>query len=117
MTEIVPATAEMLRRFYGRLPEQTVRALAVTEGDVVLGVTGFYPDNGRTVLFAKIGEQVERRRYVRTILICAHRILEMARTLGMPIQAVADTEIEGSNRLIEHLGAERIHREIYQWTH
>lgn len=116
MIEIVPATAETLKRFYGKLPVPTVRAIAVTEGDEVLGVAGFYPDNGRSVLFAKIGEQVDRRKHIRTILICAHRVLSMARELGMPINALADPTIEGSERLIQHLGGERVHREIYQWT-
>lgn len=116
MIEIVPATADLLMRFYGKLPVPTVRALAAMEGDEVLGVTGFYPDCGRMVLFAKIGEKVDRRRHARRIFSTARRVLEQARSFGMPVEAVADPEIEGSERLIVHLGAKRVHREIYRWT-
>lgn len=114
MPEIVPATAEMIARFEGHT--KTVRAIAAVDGDRVLGVTGFYPQNGHYVLFAGIAEDARREmnRHKRTLIACARKVMAMTR--GMPLLAHADPDIEGSDVLLKHLGFTPTNdKDIWQW--
>jgi hypothetical protein len=62
---IVPATPDLLKRFYGDAPRRTVRALAaVLEGEP-LCVAGIYRDGDRLVGFADMRPEM-RERYRKT---------------------------------------------------
>lgn len=115
MTEIVSATAEMIQALHRELP-RTVRAIAAVENGEVLGVTGFYPQEGHLVIFADIAPKARAEicRHKRTLIKCAWKVLGMAMRRRMPIVATADPEIEGADRLLEHLGFAP-HNGSYRW--
>ena len=115
MPDIMPATAEMIKRFWGRSIPQTVHALAAGKDGQVLGVWGYYVKNGRIVVFAGIDPQARNVRNAKIILRCGKELMEQLSEKRMPINAAADPEIAGSERLLEHLGFQRAHKEIYQW--
>lgn len=113
MTEIVTATAEILERFYGDAPARTVRAIAAVRDDRVIGVAGVYADGSRLVMFSQLTDELRRDR--RSIVRGIRRLTELARARRMPVHAVADAAIEGSERLLEHIGFQRVSPEVFVW--
>lgn len=105
MIEIVPATTQMIGTLNRGLPK-TVRAVAAVQDGEVLGVAGFFPHEGHLIMFADIAPvaRAEICRHKRTLVRCARRVMGMAIERGMPIIASADPDIEGSDRLLLHLG-------------
>ena len=103
--QIVPATAAMIRSLHAELPK-TVRAVAAVEGDRVLGVAGIYPQEGYLILFGAIAPdtRAELHRHKRALLRCVWKVLGFAMQRRMPVFAVADEDIEGSDRFLRHLG-------------
>jgi hypothetical protein len=117
MAEIVPATMEMIRAVTDDPLPRTVRAIAAVEGERVLGVTGFYAENGGLVIFSGFADQTraEIDRHKRTLILCARKIMSMAREKGMPIYAICDSSIPKAAVLLRHLGFSHVYRETYQW--
>lgn len=117
MIRIVPATAEMFRAIDGEPPARTTRAVAVLDGERVLGVAGLYPDAGRQVLFAGIAQsaRAEIGRHKRAIVQCSRVVLGMALRRRLPVHSVADPAIEGSDRLLRHLGFSHLKDGVYEW--
>ena len=103
--QIVPATMEMIRSLHADLPK-TVRAIAAVEGERVLGVAALYPQEGCLVLCGVVAPETraEMKRHRRTLLRCVWTALAIAVRRGMPVVAMADQDIEGSDRLLLHLG-------------
>lgn len=93
-TEIVPATAGMLDT------PHTVQAIAVVRGEEVLGVGGVIV--GSQMIFARITDALRADR--RSLVRAYRRVLSL--TALRPLYAHADPEIEGSERLLEHMGFE-----------
>lgn len=97
-TEIVPATAEMLDT------PHTVQAIAVVLDGEVLGVGGIIL--GSQMIFAQITDALRADR--RSLVRAYRRVLGLTR--ARPLYAHADPEIEGSERLLEHMGFEATDR-------
>lgn len=108
---------QMIRAVTEEPLPRTVRAIAAVEGECVLGVTGFYPENGGLVIFSGFAQQTraEINRHKRTILLCAQKIMSMACERGMPIYAICDSSIPKASVLLRHLGFSHVYRETYQW--
>jgi hypothetical protein len=117
MAEIVPATAEMFKQLSDEPAPKTVRAIAAVEGERVLGIGGFYVENGRLVMFAEIcrAARSEMRRHKRTLIRAARTLMGMAAAQKLPVYAEADAEIPGSDVLLQHLGFEEQFKGVYQW--
>ena len=110
MIEFVPATAEHIRALFGRSLERTVRALAVIDGEKVLGIGGIYDDEGHTVVFAKLTDEL--RSHPRVVLLAARRVMGWLRGEAF---ALCDTNIPQARRFLEYLGFQRIQGEVYRW--
>jgi len=112
--EIRPATSDLLTKFYGELP-RTQKSLVIIEDGELIAVTGLYPDKDRMIMFTDIKEEIRPRLkdYRRTILICAKRLFKM--TNNLPVHALADPEIEGSDRMLKHFGFEQLQKDLYSW--
>lgn len=104
-SEIVPATPELLLRFYGRAPAVSMRAFVGIHDGEPLAVFGLYYDAGRMVLFSNI--KPEARRFKKTLVAGAFMVRDLARSLGVPVHAAADCCVDGSVRLLERLGFKR----------
>ena len=112
----------MIRALHPEAVRQTVRALAVVENDEVLGVAGFYPQDGRLVLFGTMTDAARKEmnkdkftRYKLALVLCAKKIMGMATEKRMPIVAMADPKFDGSDRLLEYLGFTQSYGRVYQW--
>lgn len=112
-TEIVPATTEQLQAFRGRTLERSVRAVAAVRNGKVLGVAGIYPGSAGWVMFADLSEEVRRDR--RLVVRGYRAVQDLARRRPMPVVAIADPEIPGSDVLLEHMGFQRVAPEVFLW--
>lgn len=114
MPEIVPATPGLVRMLTDKPLPRTVRAIAAVDGDQVLGITGFYAEDGRLVMFAGISDRARAEAgYKRTVIRCARKIMGMAAERRMPIYAEADADVPGSEILLDHLGFTPLHGRYY----
>lgn len=117
--EIVPVTAEHVAQIWGEMAPVTFRGLSVVDGARVLGITGIYADEARHVLVAKIApegrEMLERGRHVKTLLIAARRMLAIAGERDMPVHAVPEPDIPGSENLLRHLGFTPFYKDTWSW--
>lgn len=111
---IVPGTPEILEQFCGRM-QVSARTIAVVEDDQVLGVGGVYTANGHQVLFCNISDAARQdlRRRARTLLTAARHLMGMTRP-DMPVNAIAQGDIEGADALLRHLGFVPICGDVYE---
>lgn len=119
MFEIVPLEEKHLKASgHDRVPV-TIRGVAVIEGEQVLLMTGLYLSEGCMVMGSKFSQEF------RTILNAGHgrkALLRAGRAAlafvdgrKLPVYAVADPEVYGSARLLEHLGFIPDRGNIYKW--
>jgi len=113
--KIVNATPELLEKFYGQRPSHTVRAVVAVKDDDVIGVAGICIQNGRAIVFS---EKKEGTTYdKRTIVQGIRRVMGIAAQKKIPVYAVADPKIDGSDTLLRHMGFMPTHEnsEVYSW--
>lgn len=110
--EIVPATPELMERFYGKPQAVTVRALAAVLDGEPLCIAGTFTQGGVTVVFANVRPEM-RKRFKKTGLRLARRVMQMAqgRVVAMP-----DGNVEAAARFLEHLGFTKADNGVYAWT-
>lgn len=111
--KLVPATMELLQRFYGEKPARSQRAVVAMKGDRIVGVAGIYTDAERSVMFSEMTD--ECRKDKRAVVMGIRAVMALAKARAMPVHALADPGIEGSERLLEHMGFEHLRDGIYQW--
>jgi hypothetical protein len=110
MTEIVPATPELLARFYGDAPKRTARAVAVVRGEEVLGVGGVYREGTNSVLFSDMTDELRKNK--RALVKALRAVM---RLMKGTVYSWADPDIEGSDVLLKHMGFEPYRDGVYQW--
>lgn len=115
MIEIIPATDEMIRRFYGGPVPQTVRAVAGVRDGEVLGIGGYYVCGPRVVIFSDI--KPEYLGMKKSIVKATRKVLEMVRESGMPAMAVPDDGIDGAKFFLDRLGFIEQNHGVYEWRH
>lgn len=111
MTEIRPATVELLTAFYGAPPARSMRAFVGLADGSALAVFGLAYEEGRMLLFSDL--KPEARRYKKTLVQGAFRVMALARAMNVPVHAVAGCA-DGSVRLLERLGFERV-GDVFIW--
>jgi hypothetical protein len=109
---IVPATRELLERFYGEAPARTQKAVVAIDGERVVGVAGLYVDDERQVMFADLTDEVRHDK--RTVIKGIREVMKLA-SHRMPVHSLADPEIEGSDTLLLHMGFTPLEGRVYQW--
>lgn len=113
---IVPATAELLERYYGRRPPWTVhRAFAVVHEGEPICVGGAFRHEDRFVAFADV-RPIMRERFVKTGVRMARKVMEAYREMGVQLYATADCNVEPAKRFLEHLGFKPLPQPgVYAW--
>lgn len=109
--DLKPATADLIKRFYGRVP-RTAQAYVAVKGEKVLGVAGLYQDGDKLIAFTDLGET---RQSKRTIVQGARLLMPLIRAARMPVFALCDPAIEGASTLLEHYGFRPVGEGVYQW--
>lgn len=113
---IQTATAESLHAFYGERPKRSLRALVVSHAGRPVMVCGVYVYKTMSVIFSDFDEGTRPllRRNLRVIARCIQWVMATARRRSLPIFAVIKPDTEGADRLLEHMGFEHLHGDIYQ---
>ena len=114
MSNIVPATAEMIHSLPGVRISATCKAMALVYDGKVLAVGGMYQENSRWTIFLRKSPEFDAKRYAKSIVKGARKMLESAK--GIPVNAIADPKIQGSEKLLEHLGFNGAGKGVYEWT-
>lgn len=110
---IVPATVELLTRFYGAPPQRSMRAfVGVLDGEV-LGVVALIPDGSRLGLISDV--KAHGRMFRKAIVRGAREIMALAEQIGAPVHAAVDPGIPCAERFLERLGFYRITPEVFEW--
>lgn len=110
---IVPATPEILTRFYGQPQRCSVRALAAVLDGEPICIAGTCVQGGRKVMFADVRD--EMRRYPKTGVRMAKKVMDGIRADGVPVAAMADEGVESARRFLEYLGFQPVHDGVYAW--
>lgn len=107
---IIPATREHLAKLYAVPPANTVRAVAVAEGDQVVAVGGIYWSDGHPVLFMRATDEA-RSKHPKTLTKAAKRVVSW---LSGMAYAHCDSDIEAAPRFLAHLGFEHVKDTLWQ---
>lgn len=116
--EIVPATADHLRQFFGDSPRQTVRAWAVLLDGKPVGLGGFAYGGDYITVFSDLRPEI--RPYRKVILKAAQHVMREAvsRHQGA-VMAIADPNEPTAPNFLKHLGFLWVgtspQGEVYQW--
>ena len=110
----VPATADLVSRHYaGGWKKGSMYALAVLDGDTLIGIVGIYRDVAGWVMFSD-GDR-SRVTSPKFKVRMMKRLLAMADQYNLrPLYAVADEGIESAGRFLEHYGFVRDEGSIYR---
>ena len=113
MITLAHATTEAVARAYPKRPQQTMRAILAMDEDRVLGIAGVYQQDANLVMFANLSPELLEQK--RTIVRGIRLLMKLATRARLPIVALADPEIDGSDRLLEHMGFTLARGRIYTW--
>jgi hypothetical protein len=113
LVHIVPATAELLERFYGSAPTRSQRAVVAIKDDRVIGVAGIYTEDESSVMFSDLTDELRKDK--RTVVRGIREVMKLAARRALPVYALADPEVDGSERLLLHMGFEHYRDGIYRW--
>ncbi len=103
--EVKPATADDIKSFYKieTIP-CSVRALAFFYDGALSGLGGVRFEHGMFIVFSDILENVQAPR--ATILRCGFMVLEMARSMNIPLIAHRNKDLPNADRFLSVLGFE-----------
>mgnify|MGYP001015551047 FL=1 len=102
IAKIRTATQKDVTSFYGGMPPLTMKGFVVEYDNAVIGIGGIYWNEGKKVLFSEI--TAHGKRFKKTMVRVAKRVVAELN----PRYALADCDTEGSAKLLEHLGFERV---------
>lgn len=107
------ATETDLRRFYGELPRQTIRAVVVLLNNEPAAVIGLARDAGVAKLFSE--HKPEMQQHLRRFEVLRAIVLAMSlvRSSRSDVYAVRE---EGTDVLLR-LGFEHVEGDIYKWPY
>jgi len=113
---LVPLAEHHFAALGAELPPKASRGYACVDGDTVYGLFGWYPDRARFVLFGEVGRAARERSETfairRAFLSVRDKLAEI--TTSAPVHSLADPDVEGSARLLEHLGFRRVRGDVFE---
>ena len=112
--KIIKATSELLKQFYGEPMKRSCTAYAAVDGDEVFGVVGYYTDSHHRVLFSEMRD--EMRDYPILMFKTGKMVVREAYDPRLPLHAVADKNIEASERFMGRLGFVPVTKEVWLWV-
>lgn len=111
--KIETLTPEIAQRFFGGSPKTTAKGFAALRDGEPLCIGGVYHSHDRTVVFANV--KPEMRAYPIAGMKLARKVMEMVKSLGVTVYAMADCDVEASGRFLEHLGFKHLEGVVYEW--
>lgn len=117
MSAIVPLEQKHVDAIGQQLPV-TCMGIAVTQGERVLGIACYHPEQSVLVLHAYFAPDVldEMRPHRRALVHAWRKVLADMQKWRMPIWTIRDCDIAKSATLLDHLGFKPANdREMYAW--
>ena len=111
--EIVPATAELLNRFFGKPPIRSVKAVVAVKDDVPIGVSGIFLDRSRYILFSNATPEILKHK--KTVVRMVRETKRIIESVTIPVYAVEDEEISNNAIILKHLGFTEEQDGVYVW--
>lgn len=106
MTEVKPATAELLRQFYGETLQPTVRAFVVMDSDEVISVVGFIRFRaGIMILFSDTKPGAQKTHPMTTVKV-GRMLMKIADDNKWTLLSWPNGDIEAAERFLRFLGFE-----------
>ena len=112
MIKIVPANRQHIESLYKELPGPSLRAVAVLDGDRVIGVGGTFLLAGVRIVFANMTDEL-RHQHKRSLVKAYRAVKEM---FGEKVFAQCDHRIPKAAEFLTHLGFEKVNEDFYVWT-
>lgn len=114
---IVPATAEVIAKYYGKHLPLTVRAVAAMEDDDIIGIGGVYFADSSAVLFSDMSERLRRNKRLMIKGIRAiNEIISHVIALGLPLYAKEADGIDGTEILMRHMEFDPVDAKEKVWA-
>jgi len=111
MFDIVPATPELMERFYRGRQKRSARALVALRDGEPVAVVGVYLDRTRWVLFSdRTVDPVAHKRDVVRLMRAAKELLNSS----LPVYACAELT-DAARRTLVHMGFVQVKGDVYQW--
>src|SRR5687768_8357588 len=98
--QIIEATAQDYVEVYGVPAQLSMRIFQVVEDGVRLALFGYYFTAGCVVVFCKIIGKFSARKIYRVAKKCMAKLL----ATGLPLTALADSELCTASNFLSHLG-------------
>lgn len=112
MIVIRKGTADRLVEYYGYRPKDTMKAIVLFDGDEIVAVAGIKIMNKNWVMFTDIKEEFRDHPLFKKAVIKSYsELLKMIPDI--PVYAAADPDIDGSDRLLKHIGFRNIHENVW----
>lgn len=114
---IAPATAELLRAYYGGREVPTTYALAVFDDEgALIAIAGLIPHGGAAFLYSDASRHLHKLHPKLTMRV-TRRLLQLAETRGWDVEAQAEEDNDAAPRFLEHFGFELIEdRKYIKWA-
>lgn len=107
------ATESDLRRFYGELPRQTIRAVVVLLNNEPAGVIGLARNDGCEKLFSEYKPEMQPHLYRFEVL----RAIKLAMSLVESSKGDVYAVREAGTDVLLRLGFEHVEDDIYKWPY
>jgi len=113
---LVPATAELLRAYYGEREIPSTYAIVGVEDGVPIAIAGLVRlPGGRAFLYSDSNRAVHKKYAVATVK-ATRRLLDLAEKRGWDVVAQSEDN-EAAQRFLEHFGFEKMEGEGYiKWA-
>lgn len=112
---MIPTTRERMEQVTGDPIPYTTVAFEVLWDSQSLGFIGYYRMGTYYVLYSWINDNIELQRYRRAVVLAYCRMMNLLLEKGLPIYSHADEDIDGSDRLLEHIGFKQKQGRTYKW--
>lgn len=114
---IIPATTDILIRYYGHPLALTVRAVAAMDGDDIIGVGGIYMQDSSAVLFTDMTERLRRdKRLMIAGIRAINEIIGHVIALNIPLYTKEAEGVEGTDILMKHMNFEEFSAKDKVWV-
>jgi len=114
---ILPATPNAVTELLGKPMTMTTRSFLVYDGDRAIAMIGLYKERTRLLLFSYIKPDVQNnmKPYKRAVIMAYRKVMEVAKAQNLPVVSWADDRVDGSDRLLEHMGFDKLYGRVYEW--
>lgn len=115
--KVKPANKEMIEEVIGEPLPYTSHVFAVSCDDQLIGLIGAYRKQTYIVLYTHIepGIQKELKKYRRGVILAYRKMMKLLKEQSLPVYSYADETVDGSDRLLTHIGFVPYNGRTYQW--